>query len=118
MRVLGKTCEKRNETDKRMKETHDVIDRRFRLDLQAIIVTDLLPNLFAAASGAHLGAAAPTLGTVVTIFNEIETTTTPRSRVPVYEERCEIRAITSRMTPPSGGPVRPLFNYKLSISVL
>ena len=31
--------------------------------------------------------------------------------------RNEIRAITSRMTPPSGGPVRPLSNYELSIGV-
>lgn len=78
---------KRRTIDKKTKETYDVIGHRLRLDLQAIIVTDLLPDLFAAAGGAHLGAAAPTLKLVVTIFNEIETITASRSRVPVYEER-------------------------------
>lgn len=74
--VLGK---RRKMISKEGKETHDVIGRRFGLDLQAIIVTDRLPNLFAAAGGAHLGAAAPTLESVVTIFNELKH---PRLRDP------------------------------------
>lgn len=55
-----------------MKKTYDMINHRFWLDLQAIIVADLLPNLFAATGRAHLGAAAPTLDSVVTIFNGLK----------------------------------------------
>lgn len=39
---------------------------------KAVIVADLLPNLFAATGRAHLGAAAPTLDSVVTIFNGLK----------------------------------------------
>lgn len=92
-----------------------MIDHRFWLDLQTIIVADLLPNLFAATGRAHLGAAAPTLDSVVTIFNGLKQ---PQLRDPmflVYEERCENKVITSRMTPCPGSPLRPLSIYKLSI---
>lgn len=58
-----------------------MIDHRFWLDLQAIIVADLLPNLFAATGRAHLGAAAPTLDSVVTIFNGLKQ---PQLRDPMF----------------------------------
>lgn len=92
-----------------------MINHRFWLDLQTIIVADLLPNLFAATGRSHLGAAAPTLDSVVTIFNGLKQ---PQLRDPmflVYEERCENKIITSRMTPCPGSPLRPLSIYKLSI---
>lgn len=53
-----------------MKEAYDVISRRFRFELQTVIVTDLLPNLFPAAGGTHLGAAAPTLELFLTLSYE------------------------------------------------